>query len=383
MKVKLGDLIKPAKVIKCNNGSYPVLSMTMHSGIILQNDRFKKNLASVDQSNYKVVYKGQLVIGFPIDEGVLYIQNVVKKGIMSPAYNIWDINYNIINDKYLELCLHSPQAMQYYRANLRGTTARRRSIPTETLLKLPINLPPLDEQRHIAAVLDKVSDLIALRKKQLAKLDELVKARFVEMFGDPVLNPMGWNKIVLSKVILMSNNGMARRGNNVDGNIVLRLVELQDGFIDYIKPNRIILSEAEKKKYLLFEKDVLFARVNGNPENVGRCAVFCDMGEPIYHNDHIIRVHFDENYLDSIFVVFLLNSNYGKNQIKKYLKTSARQYTISQNGIGSIIIIFPPLDLQQKFAKFVEKVENQKTKIKQSLEILETLKKSLMQEYFG
>ena len=98
MKVKLGDLIKPAKVIKCNNGSYPVLSMTMHSGIILQNDRFKKNLASVDQSNYKVVYKGQLVIGFPIDEGVLYIQNVVKKGIMSPAYNIWDINYNIIID---------------------------------------------------------------------------------------------------------------------------------------------------------------------------------------------------------------------------------------------------------------------------------------------
>ena len=78
-----------------------------------------------------------------------------------------------------------------------------------------------------------------------------------------------------------------------------------------------------------------------------------------------------------------LNSNYGKNQIKKYLKTSAGQYTISQNGIGSIIIILPPLDLQQKFAKFVEKVENQKTKIKQSLEILETLKKSLMQEYFG
>ena len=84
----LGNLISPAKVIRCGNGSYPVLSMTMHDGIVLQSDRFKKSLASADQSDYKVVKYGQLVVGFPIDEGVLYIQKATDEGIMSPAYNV-------------------------------------------------------------------------------------------------------------------------------------------------------------------------------------------------------------------------------------------------------------------------------------------------------
>lgn len=102
---RLGDVIKPAKVVRCGKNQYPVLSMTMHDGIMLQSERFKKSLASIDQSNYKVVNYGQLVVGFPIDEGVLYIQRVVPKGIMSPAYNVWDINYDIIDPLYLELSL--------------------------------------------------------------------------------------------------------------------------------------------------------------------------------------------------------------------------------------------------------------------------------------
>ena len=396
MKVKLGEIV--GKVISGEWGNddeigngIPVLRTTnfTNDGMIDFTNVVTRSITKKDISS-KYLQTGDIIIEKsggsdkqPVGR-VVYFEGTSNTYLFNNFTGLLRIKDSLQWDsKYLFYTLFANYlkggTLQY-----QNKTTGLHNLKTEQFVKnFEVNKIDIMEQRHIAAVLDKVSDLIALRKKQLAKLDELVKARFVEMFGDPVLNPMGWNKIVLSKVILMSNNGMARRGNNVDGNIVLRLVELQDGFIDYIKPNRIILSEAEKKKYLLFEKDVLFARVNGNPENVGRCAVFCDMGEPIYHNDHIIRVHFDENYLDSIFVVFLLNSNYGKNQIKKYLKTSAGQYTISQNGIGSIIIILPPLDLQQKFAKFVEKVENQKTKIKQSLEILETLKKSLMQEYFG
>ena len=80
-KVALGELIKPAKVKRCGNDSYPVLSMTMHNGIVMQSDRFKKELASKDTSNYKVVRTGQLVEGFPIDEGVIYIQSLGYSGI--------------------------------------------------------------------------------------------------------------------------------------------------------------------------------------------------------------------------------------------------------------------------------------------------------------
>jgi len=180
------------------------------------------------------------------------------------------------------------------------------------------------------------------------------------MFGDPKSNPKGWNKKTLSEIITKANNGMARRGNDESGSIVLRLVELQGGFIDYSKPNRIILTEKEQEKYLLQENDILFARVNGNPLNVGRCAVFHTIDEAVYHNDHIIRVHFDDSLINGVFASNILNSEYGKDQLKNKIKTSAGQYTISQDGIGAIESIMPPIELQNQYADFVAQVDKSK-----------------------
>ena len=175
-----------------------------------------------------------------------------------------------------------------------------------------------------------------------------------------MLNPKSWEISPLSSLIVTANNGMARRGKDVDGKIVLRLVELQNGYIDYTEPNRILLTEAEEKRYRLKENDFLFARVNGNPDYVGRCAVFNEISEPVYHNDHIIRVHFDENKINGCFTSVLLNSDYGKRQMREQIKTSAGQYTISQDGIGAIMTILPPLDLQVEFATFVEQTDKLK-----------------------
>ena len=160
------------------------------------------------------------------------------------------------------------------KAEVEAHGATMKHLTKKVFDSLSFYLPELEEQRKIAETLDKVSDLIAKRKKQLEKLDLLVKSKFVEMFGDPFVNPKSWNIVVFSDIIQNANNGMARRGNDLDGDIVLRLVELQNGYIDYSSPNRIILNEAEKKRYRLLDKDFLFARVNGNPDNVGRCAVF-------------------------------------------------------------------------------------------------------------
>lgn len=378
MKVKLGDLIKPAKVIKCNNGSYPVLSMTMHSGIILQNDRFKKNLASVDQSNYKVVYKGQLVIGFPIDEGVLYIQNVVKKGIMSPAYNIWDINYNIINDKYLELCLHSPQAMQYYRANLRGTTARRRSIPTETLLKLPINLPPLDEQRHIAAVLDKVSDLIALRKKQLAKLDELVKARFVEMFGG-ICNSTEYPYVNIEDFTSVVSGGTPNREISEYWDIGsirwVKTTELQNCIITDTeeKISQVGLDNSSAK--LIPVNSVLIAMYGQGKTRgmTGYLAVECSTNQAC-------ACILPSKKINSKFLWQYMMLSYDK---LRDMAKGGNQPNLNIGIIKKFPVIMPPQSQQDQFVLFMEKIDKTRFIIQVSLEKLETLKKSLMQEYFG
>src|SRR5699024_1370935 len=127
------------------------------------------------------------------------------------------------------------------------------------------------------------------KKQQLLEQTKIVKSQFVEMFGDP--NIVKFNeKTELKTIMISANNGMARRGNDSDGSIVLRLMELQRNYIDYSNVNKIKLKDNEKKKYLLAEGDILFARVNGNPDNVGRCAYYKDIGEDVYHNDHIIRV---------------------------------------------------------------------------------------------
>ena len=163
--VELGTLISPAKNVRCGSNSYPVLSMTMHNGLVFQDEKFKKVIASKDTSDYKVVFRNQLVISFPIDEGVLASQRITDVGIVSPAYGIWDINQNLILPEFLEKALRSDRALSYYKAKLRGSTARRRSLPTPTLLAFTIPCPTIQEQEHIIRILHKSESLIKIRKQ--------------------------------------------------------------------------------------------------------------------------------------------------------------------------------------------------------------------------
>ena len=215
-------------------------------------------------------------------------------------------------------------------------------------------------QKHIGQILELIDSHLRTYKKVLEQYDLLIKSRFVELFGDIELNEKKWQKIKFDELIRSANNGLARRGNNKDGNIVLRLIELQENSINYSSPNRIFLTDDEKKRYRLLDGDLLFARVNGNPNNVGRCAPFYECEEQVYHNDHIIRTSCDKSQLDSVFAAYLFNSEYGKNRISKKIKTSAGQYTINQEGLKSIEIILPPIVIQYSFAKFVKQINKLK-----------------------
>ena len=323
-----------------------------------------------------IVHKGDLLVG------------------MDGEFNIarWNSDDALLNQRVCRIIANNNVNEEYLRFYLKRTLKLIESktsfvtvkhLSTKQLNGLRINLPCMEDQQRISKQLSTLELMIQKNKKVLELLDELVKARFVEMFGDPEDNPFKWDKMPLSNIMLNANNGMARRGNDENGNIVLRLVELQDGYIDYSNPNRICLNENEKKRYLLKNNDFLFARVNGNPDNVGRCAVFHDIGEDVYHNDHIIRVHFNEELLNGVFASELINSNFGKRQLKKRIKTSAGQYTVSQDGIGAIVSIVPPLELQNQFASFVQEVDKSRSRIQKSLEASQELFDSLMQEYFG
>ena len=286
----------------------------------------------------------------------------------------------ILTTKCLYYLLNSKNFLSQKDKNSSGAT--QKAITNAGLEKINVNIPLFSKQDQIVKQFDLLTDIIKKYQSQLKKLDSLIKSRFIEMFGAPDQNPLNWEISNLGNFIENANNGMARRGNDKNGKIVLRLVELQRGFINYSDCNRIAIKTNEEK-YLLKNNDFLFARVNGNPDNVGRCSYYKDIGEEVYHNDHIIRVHFDENRLNEYYLNTLLNSEYGKSEFKKYIKTSAGQYTIAQDGISSAQIPIPPIVLQNDFASFVQQIDKSKFAVQKSLEKAETLYKSLMQEYFG
>jgi type I restriction enzyme S subunit len=198
------------------------------------------------------------------------------------------------------------------------------------------------------------------------------------MFGDPEKNPLGWPVMRLDSIVTNSNNGITRRGNDPDGSIVLRIVELQDGFIDYSNINRMHIKDKEQK-CLLVDGDLLFVRVNGNPDYVARSAVFSDIGEPVYHNDHIIRMHVDETKAHVRFIREFTTTVYAKKQLKDHIKTSAGQYSISQDGIGSIQIVLPPLDKQDQYISFLEQSDKSKFELTQAISRIDDMIKALMQ----
>ncbi len=327
----LGNLISPAKVVRCGNGSYPVLSMTMHDGIVLQSDRFKKSLASADQSDYKVVKYGQLVVGFPIDEGVLYIQKATNEGIMSPAYNVWDVDVSKVEADYLELCLHSPQAMQYYCDKLRGSTARRRSIPTADLLALPIRLPTLEEQREKLEMMAKMNVLIEDREQQLDLADQLVKSRFIEMFGE-INAPSKWEKKPWAELVTIQN-----------GRDYKHIAVESGGYAVYGTGGEM----ARASDYLCPENTIIVGRKGtiNNPLLVK---------EKFWNVDTAFGVIVEEQLHYQYFYGFCRMFDFST------LNKQAVLPSTTKADLLKIQIAVPPIELQEQFAAFVEQVDKSK-----------------------
>ena len=250
---------------------------------------------------------------------------------------------------------------------------------------LPFYLPPLEEQRRIATVLDKVIDLIAKRRAQLDKLDLLVKARFVEMFGDPVLNPMQWPERPLENMAdIVSGITKGRKAKETELIEVpyMAVSNVKDGYIDWATVKTILATRAEIEQYRLLPDDVLMTE-GGDPDKLGRGAIIRQPLENCIHQNHIFRVRFDESVLlPSYFAEFLQHQ-----KAKQYFLKCAKQTTgiasINMRQLKGLPILVPPQEIQLKFANSVRQIDRSKLTIQQSLDKLEMLKKALMQQYFG
>lgn len=355
--IKLGDIISPAKVVRNGaNKKFPVLSITMRDGIVFQSSRFKKSIASVDTSDYKVVYNGQLVIAFPIDEGLIYTQDIVDAGIMSPAYNVWNVDFLEIDRKFLVLYLHCPFSMAYYKSKLRGTTMRRRSMPKEDLLNMPLPVPSFSVQQSIISELDKINELIRLKKEQLKDYDNLAQSIFYEMFGDPVVNEKGWEVKKFADLYKLKSGDSLSAKNFVEGEIP---VYGGNGISGYHND---------------FNMD-------GDFIIIGRVGVYCgnvrEVHGKFWLTDNAFQLFYSREIQSPCFIHYLLEIL----DLHKYANAAA-QPVISNLTLKDVEIIIPPLSLQQHFVKRIELIEQQKAEIQSTITDLETLLASRMQYWF-
>ncbi len=254
-------------------------------------------------------------------------------------------------------------------------------IIRSTIEKIEIPLPPLDEQKKIADELDKISHLIAKRKSQLEKLDLLVKAKFIEMFGDPVENPMGWKQGIIRDVVHEVKYGTSRPSVDEGKYSYLRMNNITyGGQLDLSNLKQIDIPNDEYEKCVARNGDVLFNRTNSK-ELVGKTCVY-NIDEPMVIAGYIIRVRTNEKVIP-IYLSSVLNSKYGKNTLFEMCKAIVGQANINAQELQNIKVLIPPITLQNQFADYVEKVERMKANMKNGLINLETLYKSRMQEYFG
>ena len=255
---------------------------------------------------------------------------------------------------------------------------------------IEINLPSLTEQEEIVGKLNAVSRLIALRKAQLAKLDQLVKSRFIELFGEPIANQKKLPVKPLKEISTLITNGNTPKGGSENyaenGIIFLRSQN--------VWRNNIVLDDVayiddetheSMKKSSVHHKDILITktgRINTENSSLGRAALYLGADDSANINGHVYLVRLDDTVVPEYVVTILTGEAY-RRYIRKVCVGGIDKRQINLDQVEEFPIILPPKEQQEKFATFVNQIDKSKSAIQQSLDKLELLKKSLMQEYFG
>ena len=254
------------------------------------------------------------------------------------------------------------------------------------LKEVNIPLPNVDEQQKIVDTLDKISELITLRKEQLAKLDQLVKSRFIELFGDPVANSFGWKQALLCEVTSKIGSGATPRGGKesyqAEGITLIRSMNVHDGRFEYKDLAHITDEQAAQLDNVTVEDGDVFINITG--ASVARsCIVPTDI-LPARVNQHVAIIRCVREWLHPRFANNMFLNDRFKGQLLDIGESGgATRQAITKQQLENLAVILPPIALQEQFAAFVEQTDKSKLAIQQSLDKLELLKKSLMQEYFG
>ena len=287
---------------------------------------------------------------------------------------------DVINPAYARYCFYGSPFRRQVR-KITKKSVNQASFAVKDLKQIKIDVLSLSEQEQIVEVLDKLQKIIEIRSNELSTLDNLIKARFVELFGDPINNPKGWEVVTIGDIVTEVKYGTSKPAVEGGKYPYLRMNNLtSDGHLDLNDLKYIDISEDEIEKCVVRKGDVLFNRTN-SIELVGKTAVF-DLPDDMVIAGYIIRVRLNERMLPEVLSQYM-NLAALKDILRSMAKGAVNQANINAQELQSIKVYIPDMGLQKKFIEMKEQVDKSKVAVQKALDESQKLFDSLMQQYFG
>ena len=238
-----------------------------------------------------------------------------------------------------------------------------KTLNKATLSKIKVNIPSIEEQHSIVEVLDKVINVIRYREKELMALDNLVKARFVEMFGDPVRNSKGWRLKNLKEITIKLGSGATPKGGSAsykeDGISLIRSMHVYNGKFDYANLAHIDEEQAKRLNSVIVKSQDILLNITG--ASVARCCIVPDDILPARVNQHVCIIRSNQDEIIPIFLNSILTTDVCQKHLRNMAESAgATRQALTKEDIENLQIILPPTELQSQFAFFVQQVDKSK-----------------------
>ena len=340
-------------------------------------------------------YNGEYPERIEINNGDVLISWSASLGVY-----VWNQGKALLNQHIFKVVFDKTKVDKQYfvyavKYNLKEMESKTHGATMKHIVKKDFDntrvpFPSIDKQFEIAGILKRTEDIINARKLELEKLDFLIKARFVEMFGEPIANPMGWPVKNLKELSILITNGNTPKGGSENyvetGIIFLRSQNVWRNKIDLKEVAYIDQATHESmKKSSLHYKDILITktgRINTENSSLGRAALFLGEDDSANINGHVYLVRLTDKVIPEFVLTILTGEAYRK-YIRKVCVGGIDKRQINVDHVENFPIIMPPLEFQSRFAEFKAQVDKSKAVVQKALDEAQLLFDSLMQEYFG
>ena len=353
-RVPLGNFVTEYSARNKNNEDIPVYSVTNSQGFC--REYFGKEVASKDKTTYKIVPYGYFAYNpSRINVGSVDWQRCETQVIVSPLYNVFSVS-DELDRQFLYYFLKSNIGRQMIRAKAAGSV--RDNLKLDMLKEITIPESSLDDQRHCTATLDNLQYLIEFRKKQLKELDNLVKARFVEMFGDVIRNSKSWEIRVLAD-IASSRLGKMLDTKQQTGECsypYLANFNVQWFRFNTENLNQMDFNEEDRIEFELQNGDLLVCEGG----EIGRCAVWHNEIQPCFFQKALHRVRCNRQIVHPDYLGWWFKYNCDHDGFATIAGAKATIAHLPGVKLKQLRVAIPPLELQEQFAAFVEQTDKSK-----------------------